>query len=129
MWVSSLGGLKLADGGGVGWEWVRPLGGEVGSGVDAAVWALRICWACLWAGRGFMFKNFMVNKGVSGDFCRVFSGDDVVNVRKFHSFSKFHKRRWNDARQTDATARHSNDSREIICDFSFISPCSVPIFL
>ena len=27
----------------------QALGWEAGSGVDAAVWPLRICWACLWA--------------------------------------------------------------------------------
>ena len=44
-------GLKLADGGGVEWAWTRPLGGEVGNGVEAVTWELmrfmvvcRVAW-------------------------------------------------------------------------------------
>ena len=47
--MTSLGGLQLADGGGAGWTWIRPLGGEVGSGVEAAMWELRSFVAVSWA--------------------------------------------------------------------------------
>ena len=43
-----MGGLKLTDVGGVGWVWIRLLGGEVGSGVEEAGAELRICMASLW---------------------------------------------------------------------------------
>ena len=42
---------KLADGGGVVWVWIRPLGREAGSGVEAAVCELRICMVILWTAR------------------------------------------------------------------------------
>ena len=66
---------------------------------------------------------------MSVDFCLVFFGDEAVNVGNFHSFSKFPHRGQNLVIQTDATARHINNNREIICDFSLIYLCSVPIFL
>ena len=58
---------------------------------------------------------------MSGDFCRVFSGNYTVNVEKFHSFLKFCQRGQNVVRQTDAMARYSNNNREIIRDFCLIS--------
>ena len=39
--MTSLGGLKLADGDELGVAGTSPLGGEAGSGVDAATWELR----------------------------------------------------------------------------------------
>ena len=56
-----------------------------------------------------------------------FSGKDA-GMWKI-SFSKFCHRGQNVIRQTDATVRHSNDDKEIKCDFCLISLCSVPIFL
>ena len=50
--MTSLGGLKLADGGGTGAAGTWPLGGDVGRGVEAAVWELRMFMAiCLVAMR------------------------------------------------------------------------------
>ena len=40
--MTSLGGLKLADGGVAGWTWISLLGGEAGRGVEAAVWESMI---------------------------------------------------------------------------------------
>ena len=40
--MTSLGGLKLADGGGTGGSGTWPLGGEVGNGVEAGTWELRM---------------------------------------------------------------------------------------
>ena len=42
---------------------------------------------------------------------------------------KICQRGQNVVRQTDATARHSNDDKEIIFDFCLISLCSAPIIL
>ena len=42
-------GLKLAEGGGAAWVWIRPLGGEAGSGLEAATCELRIYMAILWS--------------------------------------------------------------------------------
>ena len=65
--------------------------------------------------------------GVSIDFHRVFIGKNTEMSEIF--FSKSAKRGKNFVRQTDATARHSNDDKEIIWDFCLISLCSVPIIL
>ena len=45
--MMSLGGLKLADGGGAGRMWSRPLGGEAGRGVEATVFALNLTYTNL----------------------------------------------------------------------------------
>ena len=39
--VLGLGGLKLAEGSGIEWLWIWPLGGEVGNKMEAAMWELR----------------------------------------------------------------------------------------
>ena len=46
-----MGSLKVAEGGGVVWVWIKQLGREVGSGVEAAVFELRICTEVLWTVR------------------------------------------------------------------------------
>ena len=54
-------------------------------------------------------------QGVSGEFRCVFFCEDA-KMSKI-SFSKFRQKWQNVVRQTDATARHSNDDREIIFNF------------
>ena len=48
--------MKLADVGGVAWAWTPLLGGEVGNGVETAMWELRrlmaicrVAWRSQWS--------------------------------------------------------------------------------
>ena len=49
--MNSLGGMKLAEGGGAAGVRIGPLGGEAGSGVEVATCELRICVALFRTGR------------------------------------------------------------------------------
>ena len=68
-------------------------------------------------------------QGESNDFCIIFIGDYTVNVEEFYSFSKFSQMGWNVYQTKEATATHSSDNRELICDICLISVLCPNIFV
>ena len=62
-------------------------------------------------------------------FCRIFIGDDTVNVEEFYSFSNFRQLGWNVGQTREVTALNSSNNRETICDICLISVFCPNIFV